>query len=445
MVGDWHQYKVGDLFDLKPGFAFKSSDFTYTGSPVIKIKNVKANAVVLDDLSYVDEEFLERKRSYIVNYGDILITMSGNRFGGSRDTWVGKVAQFRSSEPSLLNQRVAILRPKAGAMLDQHCCSYILGSSEYQNLFIAIATSSGGQANLSPGQILGTDVLLPPYEERRAIAHILGMLDDKIALNRRMNATLEAMARALFKSWFVGFDPVRAKAERPDPGLPILLADFFPDSFEDSELGEIPKGWKVGRFGDAVEQFRDQEHPPSSPDTLFHHCSLPALDDGQTPKLKHGESIRSLKSRASAGVILLSRLNPEIECVWLDDVRPDERAVCSTEFLVLRTWPPVARNYVYCRACLPSFRQQIESLVTGPSKRYQRAQVGSIFDIEATIPPSSLIAAFERSAASRLERTFVCRHEARILVALRDTLLPKLISGEPCMRVDNLTRATRYR
>ena len=91
--------------------------------------------------------------------------------------------------------------------------------------------------------------------EQRAIAHILGALDDKIELNRRMNETLEAIARAIFKSWFVDFDPVRAKAKARDTGLPPHIADLFPDSFEDSELGEIPSGWRVGRvreIGDVV-------------------------------------------------------------------------------------------------------------------------------------------------------------------------------------------------
>src|SRR6185437_14972630 len=91
---------------------------------------------------------------------------------------------------------------------------------------------------------------LPPIHEQRAIAHILGTLDDKIELNRRMNETLEAIARALFKSWFVDFDPVRARAEGRDTGLPAHIADLFPDSFEDSELGEIPSGWEVGSLGD---------------------------------------------------------------------------------------------------------------------------------------------------------------------------------------------------
>ena len=99
---------------------------------------------------------------------------------------------------------------------------------------------------------------IPPLPEQRAIAHILGTLDDKIELNRRMNETLEAMARALFKSWFVDFDPVRAKAEGRDPGLPQPIADLFPDRFEDSELGEIPAGWKdQGRLADIVGEHLD--------------------------------------------------------------------------------------------------------------------------------------------------------------------------------------------
>ncbi len=94
----------------------------------------------------------------------------------------------------------------------------------------------------------------PPKRQRNAIAHILGTLDDKIELNRRMNATLEAMARALFKSWFVDFDPVRAKAEGRDTGLPREIADLFPDGFEESAVGEVPRGWRIGTFGEVADR-----------------------------------------------------------------------------------------------------------------------------------------------------------------------------------------------
>lgn len=213
---EWIHCKIGDAFMLTPGYAFKSSDFVSSGIPLLKIKNVKAGAIVLDDLSFVDEDFVQTKSSFLIRHGDILITLSGNRIDGSRETWVGKVAQFRINGQYLLNQRVGILRPKHQASVDTRCCAYLMGADEYQQLFIAIATSSGGQANLSSTQILNAEIGLPPLEDQRAIAHILGTLDDKIELNRRMNETLEAIARALFTSWFVDFDPVRAKAAGRD-------------------------------------------------------------------------------------------------------------------------------------------------------------------------------------------------------------------------------------
>lgn len=283
--------------------------------------------------------------------------------------------------------------------------------------------------------ITGTDlaklqVAMPPLPEQRAIAHILGTLDDKIELNRRMSETLEAMARALFKSWFVDFDPVRAKAEGRDPGLPQPLADLFPARLVDSELGEIPEGWEVATLGDVVQQLRDQENPLSFPDAPYQHFSIPAFDDGQMARAEFGESIRSLKSRVTPGVILMSKLNPEIERVWMVDVTPGDRAVCSTEFLVLRARPPFTRAYVYCLARSPSLREQIAGLVTGTSKSHQRAQVESILNLAIVAPPSPIVGSFDRSADGFLKRSLACRRENLALSSLRDSLLPKLVSGE---------------
>ncbi|MBZ0212959.1 MAG: restriction endonuclease subunit S, partial [Nitrospirae bacterium] len=193
---------------------------------------------------------------------------------------------------------------------------------------------------------------------------------------------------------------------------------------------EIPEGWEVGRFGDAVEQLRDQENPLSFPDALYRHFSIPAFDDGQTAKAELGESIKSLKSRVPPGAILMSKLNPEIERVWMVDVRPDDRAVCSTEFLVLRPRPPFTRGYVYCLARSPLFRQQIEGLVTGTSKSHQRAQVESILNLAIVAPPSPIVGSFDRSANGFLKRSSACRRENLALSSLRDSLLPKLVSGE---------------
>lgn len=139
----------------------------------------------------------------------------------------------------------------------------------------SLATGAA-QQNLSGAVIKSLRFPFPPLSGQRAIAHILGTLDDKIELNRRMSETLEATARALFKSWFVDFDPVRAKAEGRDPGLPKLLADLFPSRLVSSQLGDVPDGWEAGTFDDLVELLRDKENPIQSPDTTFQHYSIPA-------------------------------------------------------------------------------------------------------------------------------------------------------------------------
>jgi len=138
------------------------------------------------------------------------------------------------------------------------------------------------------------------------------------------------------------------------------------------------------------------------------------------------------------GVILLSKLNPEIERVWLVDVEATDRAVCSTEFLVLRPSSPYGWSYAYCLARSPFFRQQIESLVTGTSKSHQRAQINAIMSLTVILPPKPIAAAFEKTATALLSRTLENRRESLILATIRDALLPKLISDE--LRVTDTQR-----
>ena len=296
--------------------------------------------------------------------------------------------------------------------------------------------SGSGQPLLNQTILSSIPTVIPSLPTQRAIAHVLGTLDDKIELNRKMNETLEAMAGALFKSWFVDFEPVRAKMDgrwrhgESLPGLPSDLYDLFPGSLVESELGEIPKGWEVRQFSDIVTQLRDNENPAVSPDTEFSHFSIPAYDEGQTPKLELGANIKSTKSRVRQDTVLLSKLNPEIKRVWLVDVAPDERAICSTEFLVLKARPPFQSCYVYCLALSSFFRQQIESIVTGTSKSHQRAPANAILSLEATVPSAQVIEAFQRSASGLLQRSMTLLREARGLAAQRDGLLPGLVSGE---------------
>ncbi|RRU75915.1 restriction endonuclease subunit S [Stutzerimonas xanthomarina] len=430
MRSEWTSYKIGEIFELVNGYAFKSGDFISSGIPVLKIKNVKPNNVVLDDLSYVSVEVASRRNDKAIRRGDILITMSGNRFDGSKDTWVGKVAYFDISGHYMLNQRVGVLRPREGVVIDRKCAAYFLSSDDYQKLFISIATSSGGQANLSPAQILGEQLHLPPIEEQARISELLGGLDDRITLLRETNATLEAIAQALFKSWFVDFDPVRAKAEGRQPeGMDATTAALFPDSFEESELGLVPKGWGIGCVGDLASQKKGSVNPLASPGVLYEHYSLPAFDSGQAPVFELGKEIKSNKTPLPEEAVLLSKLNPHIPRVWLP-VSHGVNAVCSTEFLAYSPQGGASKELIYCLFGSDTFQQQLCQLVTGTSNSHQRVKPDRVLAVKLPIADKPALRAFTEIVRPLFDRVHAGRLQAQTLTQLRDTLLPRLISGQ---------------
>ena len=345
---------------------------------------------------------------------------------------IGRKGAYRgvhySAEPFFVIDTAFYLKPKVE--LDTRWAYYQLLTQDINGLDSGSAIPSTRREDF-----YNLPVQVPPLPEQRTIAQILGTLDDKIELNRRLNETLEELARAIFKDWFVDFGPVRAKLEGRDTGLPEHLAELFPDRLVESELGEIPEGWRIGCAGDIFEQLRSKENPSTSPDATFRHFSIPAFDEDRWPKTERGASIKSQKSQVLPGTVLLSKLNPEIERVWLVDVELGDRAVCSTEFLVLHPRPPYGRTFVYCLARSFAFRQKIQALVTGTSKSHQRARAKEILDIPTILPPMPLAESFESMTGALLSRTMAGRRESHTLAGLRDTLLPKLMSGE--MRTHN--------
>ena len=282
-----------------------------------------------------------------------------------------------------------------------------------------------------PRRILQPDgTPVPPLPEQRAIAHILGTLDDKIELNRRMNKTLDAMARALFKSWFVDFDPLRAKMEGRVSGLPQHLADLFPDRLVESELGEIPEGWEVESLEMIAQLEKATVKPEDHATEEFEHFSLPAYDSGQLPALDLGSTIKSNKTLVPSQAVLLSKLNPEIQRVWLPPSASSRRQISSTEFLVFTPKPPIGRAGLYALFNTQSFRDLLKGMVTGTSKSHQRVAPKSLVTQGMISPADILTNEFEALAWPMLERTLRNKSENHTLAALRDTLLPKLISGE---------------
>ncbi|MFN3614579.1 MAG: restriction endonuclease subunit S [Rubrimonas sp.] len=423
MAGEWPNVPISQVATAVIGGTPSRSVAEYWGAdiPWATAKDVAAisGRYLYDVEEYITQKGLENSAAKLLPKGTVVITARGT---------VGAVAQLGQ------------------AMSFNQTCYALLPSDALDNdfLFYALKGTMAEMRALTYGTVFETIttqtfdhwlIPLPPLPEQRAIAHILGTLDDKIELNQRVSETLEAMARALFKAWFVDFDPVRAKMEGREPRP---YDDLFPDRLVDSEIGEIPEGWEVATFGDVVEQLRDNLNPLDFPEVVFRHFSIPAFDDGQWPVSEFGASIKSQKSRVPPGTLLLSKLNPEIERVWLVDVQPEDRAVCSTEFLVLAPRAPFGRAYAYCAARSPGFRQELEGLVTGTSKSHQRAHASAILGLAVVRPRAAMSTAFERIVGPLFDRTLECHRESRTLAALRDTLLPKLISGE--LRVKDAER-----
>ena len=271
------------------------------------------------------------------------------------------------------------------------------------------------------------EIPLPHRKEQRAIAHILGTLDDKIELNRRMNETLEAMARALFQSWFVDFDPVRAKAEGCDPGLPKPLADLFPGSFEDSELGEVPKGWKVGTLADLGSLNPESWSTESRPATLqyvdlsntkwgrIEHVTTYARDNAPSRAqrvLRPGDTIVGTVRPGNGAYVLVA----------------DNGLTGSTGFAVLRPQRPEYVEFVYLAATTPENIEALAHLADGGA--YPAVRPDVVASTKVVRAPHAVIAAFSRAALPSLVRMGTCKRESRSIASLRDALLPKLISGE---------------
>jgi type I restriction enzyme S subunit len=275
-------------------------------------------------------------------------------------------------------------------------------------------------------------VAVPPLPEQRAIAHILGTLDDKIELNRRMNETLEAIARAIFKSRFVDFDPVRAKAEGRDPGLPNHIADLFPDRFEDSELGEIPEGYGVSPL-DRVAEFLNglalQKYPPGDGPTL------PVIKIAQ---LRKGSSEGADRCNANLpaeyivgdGDVLFS-WSGSLECVlWTGGIGGLNQHL----FKVTSSRYPRWFFYLWIHQHLSDFR----AIASGKATTMGHIQRYHLSDAKTVIPDAETLDVADRLLSPLMDEGVSLRLESRTLAALRDALLPKLISGE--LRVKDAER-----
>lgn len=442
---DWTELTLGDLLDDGKAFIqtgpfgsqLHSYDYKPVGVPVVPTEAIGWRRLNSDGVPRISLDKADQLSRHRLKHGDILFARRGIQA-------TGLSAIVEAKHANWICGTGAILLRLQTEEIDRVFLSFLLIDNKTRQWLQSHAVGAV-MPNLNEGVLRRLPLRIPPLSEQRRIADILGKLDDKIELNRRMNKTMEAMARRLFKSWFVDFAPVHAKAtlrhhhpklSNPDlshralPDMDPKIAEIFPDEFEDSELGSIPMGWKMSAVENIATLEKSTVTPSSFPNEIFDHFSIPAFDNCKAPVRESGDQIKSNKFVVTAECVLLTKLNPRIPRVWLPFPSTSHRSLCSTEFLVLRPRDTVSKDFLYSLISSRSFFEIYGTMVTGTSGSHQRVKPEYLLAMRVIEPPSGLQYAFAGQVGKLHTQMERLRIEATILARTRDKLLPRLLSGE---------------
>ncbi|MFC3146445.1 restriction endonuclease subunit S [Piscinibacterium candidicorallinum] len=366
---------------------------------------------------FIDPMKFEELKRFQVRTHDLIVSCSGT---------VGRISVIREEDPKgIISQALLVLRPDVDRLLPSFLY-YFLTSPEGQ-LRLLGASHGAVQQNIAPRNVVEQiPTPTPPIGEQRQIAGWLGLLDERISLLRQTNATLEAIAQALFKSWFIDFDPVRAKAEGREPeGMDAATAALFPSEFEESPLGLIPKGWAV-RSLDSVAHYLNglalQKYPPESDDEFLPVIKIAQLRAGHTRGADRASARLKPDYIVRDGDVLFS---------WSGSLEVEfwgggEGALNQHLFKVTSDEVPKCIYYLATKHFLPWFRE----IAAHKATTMGHIQRGHLSEAKIALPPAQVIGPLASTIAPLLDRRVLGTLQARELAAIRDSLLPRLISGK---------------
>ena len=432
---EWATVRLGDVADLLTGFPFRSDRYISDSEAprLLRGDNVAQGRLRWHGVKRWSAEAAAAMEQFWLSEGDVVLAMDR--------PWIEAGLKFasvqRSDLPALLVQRVARLR--GGEDLDTRFLRYVIGRRDFSDYVLSVQTGTA-VPHLSARQIADYEFRLPPVCHQRAVARILGTLDDKIERNRRMNATLEAMARALFRSWFVDFDPVRAKMEGRDTGLPKEIADLFPDRLVDSELGEIPEGWMPGTLGDIVS-LNPESWATGDPPQSVEYVDLTNTKWGYIERVE-AYPWEQAPSRARRvlrkGDTIVATVRPGNGSFALID---EDGLTGSTGFAALRPRRLHDRELVWCAATSSDGIDRLAHLADGGA--YPAVRPDAVVATPVVLADCGARKAFASSTAALFDRIETNKRASRVLTSLRDVLLPRLVAGELRIPVANRTCGER--
>lgn len=436
-MNDWKKRCLSELIEVRHGFPFQSRHFTDEPTPYVLL--TPGNFAVGGGFQFGRSKYYSGvvPDEFMLKSGDLLVSMTD--LSKSSDT-LGYPA-FIPDLPNirfLHNQRLGKVTIENPRDLESKYLYYLLCTKEYRNEILASATGTAVK-HTAPSRIKAFEFYLPSLHEQRAIARVLNVLDERIELNRQMSDTLEAMGRALFKSWFVDFDPVTAKTSGRKPyGLNEETASLFPDRFIESELGLIPESWCVGTIDEATCLIID--HRGKTPKKLGGDWSETGIPAISAKNIKTGRIVnrgsmnfvdevmyhRWMKEKLEVGDILMTSEAPLGELLYLANVI---ELCLSQRVFALRADPEKCfSSYLYFWLASESTQESLQSRATGTT--VQGIRQSELRRVEVLLPPLSVQEKVTPLLQAALTKVDANQRENWLLSTLRDALLPKLLSGE---------------
>jgi len=429
---------IGEITTYKKGYAFKSKDYSSEGIPIVKVSDFDDHTVSTSSTK-LKQEASDGFEDWKLQKNDVLIASVGS-WATNPNSVVGKVVKVNGSlTDALLNQNCVRLRVKEG--FDQEYLFYCLKNKNFSNHCIASAQGSANQASIKLDDIHAFMIPNFSLKEQQKISSLLSCLDKKIELNQEINKTLEEIAKTLFKSWFIDFDPVKAKAEGRPTGLSKEISDLFPDSFEDSELGEIPKGWKIDKLGSHInltkgKSYRSEELKES--DTALVTLKSFQRNGGyREDGLKEYTGSFKDEQIVSDGdlIVAFTDVTQAADVIGKPAIvigNPNySKLVISLDVGVIRVLSESMLTNAYIYFLMLSNRYASNSLryTNGTNVLYLKKEAITEYDFCIT-SNTSLLEIYNDISGNMLEKISKNSLENITLKKLRHTLLPRLISGE---------------
>ena len=394
---------------------------------LIRSQNVLDFVLTKQGLAKINDEQAKGLSNVEVLENDVLLNITGDS--------VARCCQVdKKILPARVNQHVCIIRTKASKLNSQFLKYWLLDSTTKAYL-LTLASSGATRNALTKRMIENLEISEPSLLQQNAIAHILGTLDDKIELNQKMNQTLEDIAKAIFKSWFIDFDPVRAKAEGLPTGLPPKISDFFPDEFVESEIGEIPRGWQHGAFSRFLKiqggfSFKSRDFGNEG----FKVVKIKNIYPNGTVNLEDCDRVKVSDQKLNRfilfdGNVVIAMTGATVGKVGLISVNSSKIYLNQR---VGRVVPNIEKNgncwFSYLSLSSNSVKKEIELLAYGSAQPNISSK--DIEGISFINPLEDIILGFNKVCSPVFQKVLLNIKESQTLALLRDALLPKLISGE---------------